>query len=168
MITSHDGPETLYLGKRVSDRFGRIYDKFAESGLRCYQGCLRYELELKNDIARHTALMLDASMDHYSQVGAHVQAFVRERSIETGWDFPGPALLEERKLQFAGRLLEESSWANQKAVFIGKCIGPMVKTFVRIGELPRLLEALGLQDQVLINPLVHLSDRTDGPTWEVM
>ncbi len=45
------GASTLYLGKRVSNRFGRVYDKGAESGLACYANCVRWELEVKGNMA---------------------------------------------------------------------------------------------------------------------
>lgn len=44
---STDGSATVYLGKRTSEMFGRIYDKGAESKLDHYSGCLRAEVEMK-------------------------------------------------------------------------------------------------------------------------
>jgi hypothetical protein len=43
--------ETLYLGQRQSDRFGRAYDKGVESKLPFYQNCLRLETENKRRFA---------------------------------------------------------------------------------------------------------------------
>jgi hypothetical protein len=46
-----DGDATIYLGKRSSDRFGRIYDKGAESGEAHYQNAVRFEVEVKGNLA---------------------------------------------------------------------------------------------------------------------
>lgn len=51
VLATNNGTSTVYLGRRVSDRFGRIYDKGSESGLERFRGCVRYEVELKNDVA---------------------------------------------------------------------------------------------------------------------
>jgi len=45
------GGSTSYLGRRSSDKFLRIYDKWVESQSEHYAGCWRYELEVKNEPA---------------------------------------------------------------------------------------------------------------------
>jgi len=45
------GGGTIYLGQRCSSRFGRIYDKGAQSKLAFYDRAVRYELELKGNLA---------------------------------------------------------------------------------------------------------------------
>jgi hypothetical protein len=49
LIESGDGLDTIYVGSRTSDRFGRIYVKPDGEGRPAY---LRFEMELKNGIAR--------------------------------------------------------------------------------------------------------------------
>lgn len=44
--------QTLYVGARQSEWFGRIYDKFQESKKEEYKNCIRYELEVKGDASR--------------------------------------------------------------------------------------------------------------------
>jgi hypothetical protein len=44
--------QTLYIGKRSSDVFIRLYDKGAESGEPAYQGCVRFEVELKGKTSK--------------------------------------------------------------------------------------------------------------------
>jgi hypothetical protein len=44
--------ETVYIGKRKSDLFLRLYDKFAESKEEEYRGCVRMELEIKGKTAK--------------------------------------------------------------------------------------------------------------------
>jgi len=52
VITEEPGGVTIYLGKRQSDRFGRIYDKGAESQSEHYRDCLRFEVQWQNKLAR--------------------------------------------------------------------------------------------------------------------
>lgn len=50
--------DTVQIGKRVSDKFGRLYDKWRESGEDVYENCWRYEVEYKGDVARFIAASL--------------------------------------------------------------------------------------------------------------
>lgn len=52
---------SLMIGKRISDAWGRIYDKHAESGQKEYQDCWRYEVEFKRRYARRVAADLGGS-----------------------------------------------------------------------------------------------------------
>ena len=76
MVIGNDGPQTLMLGARSSDRYGRIYDKWLECGLPEYRGALRYELELKKDAAAKMAALLDCSVHQRPQIDAAVSEFV--------------------------------------------------------------------------------------------
>jgi hypothetical protein len=50
---SEDGKmQTVYVGKRASEWYGRIYDKYAESKKSQYKDCVRYEIELKGKAAQ--------------------------------------------------------------------------------------------------------------------
>lgn len=51
----YGGSSTVYFGKRVSERFARIYDKYAESCLPEFGNCVRFELELKGEQAYSVA-----------------------------------------------------------------------------------------------------------------
>ena len=48
--------ETFYLGSRASEKYGRIYDKYAEQPGAYTDGTWRWELELKGDIALAAAV----------------------------------------------------------------------------------------------------------------
>lgn len=52
LITEDRVAETLYIGSRSSEWFGRVYDKFKESHSEQYRGCVRYEVEIKGDASR--------------------------------------------------------------------------------------------------------------------
>ena len=76
-----DGPEAAVLGKRVSDWFGRIYDKGLESGLAEYQGALRYEVELKRKVALVHANGLERSESEAQYCARVISAFVLKRAL---------------------------------------------------------------------------------------
>lgn len=44
--------QTIYIGKRASDVFIRIYDKYEESGKEEHKDCIRFELELKGRVSK--------------------------------------------------------------------------------------------------------------------
>lgn len=63
-INLHDGcgdGDTLYLGSRNSEKFGRLYDKFRESKNPEYSNCWRYEIEYADKVAVLVARFLLAS-----------------------------------------------------------------------------------------------------------
>lgn len=58
LLSTNNGPSTLYLNKRVSETFARVYDKGAESGMKEFERCIRYELELKGSEAARVSSYL--------------------------------------------------------------------------------------------------------------
>jgi Replication initiation factor len=51
-VVANKKVQTVYIGKRKSDLFVRIYDKFEESGKEEFRGCVRLELEIKGKTSR--------------------------------------------------------------------------------------------------------------------
>lgn len=156
LFRSSDGSATLYLGKRISERFGRAYDKEKESTQPEWARCIRYELELKGDRASsaldhlrrtHTessdsetsgtpaALASNGALQS-SWISSTVSGFFRGRGVvlpivtnplSTTSD-PAPKADLQRKLE----------WAR-------KSLRPTVALFASHGKLSELLAALGLQ-----------------------
>lgn len=63
LLTASDGADTLYVGKRASDQFGRLYNKGLQSKEAVWEGCWRYEVEFKRAMAKETAKALLAAPD---------------------------------------------------------------------------------------------------------
>lgn len=63
LIRDSLGGESLSVGSRVSDAFGRLYNKGAESRDPAYAGCWRYEVEYKRKVANAKALALLSSSE---------------------------------------------------------------------------------------------------------
>jgi len=85
-----DGPEGIHIGRRVSDRFGRVYDKGLESGLPEYQGYLRYEVELHRKVAYGMAQFLDSQELDQRAMLHYVHTFFTVRGLSTSgtWHIP--------------------------------------------------------------------------------
>jgi hypothetical protein len=55
--------DTLYVGSRVSNYYGRVYDKYRESRDEQYRRCWRYEVECKGDGAQQARKAINAATD---------------------------------------------------------------------------------------------------------
>jgi hypothetical protein len=102
--------DTLYLGSRTSERFGRIYNKGAESGELEYSGSIRYEVELKNDAATRfyrryvattdpTACLLSEVLRDFSEWGIHLPTNLADKYPKRIEATPDP-FSAERKLEW--------------------------------------------------------------------
>lgn len=81
LITSWPCGDTLGINRRASDRYGRLYDKAAESGLGERRLLWRYELELKGKEARRQAARLGEYGVHPSHVNKLVHDFYTEKGL---------------------------------------------------------------------------------------
>lgn len=79
LITSTYTGDTLYLGRRISDSYGRIYNKSAEDKVAEYPPRWRYELELKRKYAKSQALAYAASENQESWCVARVYHWFSDR-----------------------------------------------------------------------------------------
>jgi len=80
MLVKSDGSRTVYSGRRASNRFGRIYDKGRESGLKQFEGCVRYEMETKGKAAYHHARAVSSSNNPDGQAGRLACRFFSDRA----------------------------------------------------------------------------------------
>ena len=141
MLRSSDSSATIYLGKRQSDRFGRIYQKDRESGLDHYQDAVRYELELKGDLAAQTARDLHS----HSSPGEFSYGTVRKYYGDVGVRLPK---LSDRHLALtcASRTLSDR---QSRRRWLERSVKPAVQALLAYGDLPFIIEALGLSDHVV-------------------
>ena len=74
IVKGNKGGRTLYVGSRKSERFARIYDKGAQTGTG--ENWLRYEFELKGDVARAIGnLLVEQRNDWNGVFGAMARSF---------------------------------------------------------------------------------------------
>lgn len=104
-ICDDDGGYTVYTGRRSSNVMGRIYDKYSESKLDRYRGCVRYEVQFSGKRAKWVAMATLASHYGFREVARVVLEFFVSRgallslevesvqsalSIETSEPYDGP------------------------------------------------------------------------------
>lgn len=135
ILRSSNGTATVYLGKRQSMRFSRIYDKGRESGLDHYQGAVRFELETKGAlclptlraIASHHRPLLECAsivVDHFRARGISLERF---KSDHRALSAPRTRSDHVRRL----------AWLRRQ-------VAPSVKMLVADGHRALILECLGL------------------------
>jgi hypothetical protein len=140
-----DGPECLEVGKRVSNRYLRVYDKAVQSKLPYYLGALRYEAELKNETAWVIAQSLNFKPDEAGEICSYVSMLARNRGLHI-------SLAAGRSVSDLGaghfRLRSEAylGEADRKVMWIRNCVRPSVLAFLARGERGVVLDALGLVD----------------------
>ncbi len=81
LITTPDSGDTLYVGRRTSDVFLRLYDKGREDPDHYDLGSWRWEVELKSDVANAIARTLARFNNTAKAVAVHVLYYYRGRGI---------------------------------------------------------------------------------------
>jgi DNA relaxase NicK len=126
---------TCYLGRRVSPRFARVYDKGVETKTEAPGRHYRWEVELKAEQARATAASLERSADPTSYVTGLVNTFFRQRSGR------GLPIVTETIICNEGA---EISTVDRRLQWLARGVRPAVAELIeRVGR-ERVLCALGL------------------------
>ena len=142
LIQSNLGGQTLYVGSRASEEFGRVYDKGAESGGGFPLGALwRYEVELKGDAAKSAASSL---MSHTLRQSSTTHAIA-----VTVFDW-----FDRRNVppRFSRRLSDgldlkavATNRGSDRLVWLRKQVSPTVRDMLASGD-RRVLDALGVTE----------------------
>jgi hypothetical protein len=135
-IHTNGRPETLYLGRRTSDLFARLYDKFAESGDPAYERAWRYELEIKGEPAQRTAAWLDTCVDRSDSVRRGVYNHFCKRGITPIFNGDGE-LLHIKSYR-------PVSDASTRLVWLESQVRPAVQRLLNMGLFDEVIGALGL------------------------
>ena len=149
-----NGAETVELGSRQSERCGRIYNKFKETKLDHYRGCVRFEAEFKGGVSKGVAADLLRKPQASTYVIPHVLGFFRKQRIglelktHTPTFFKGPPNVSDR---------------GRKLVYLQKSIRPLVMRLIEGGELAEVISALGLTEVVTPSRLKTRWPELDQP-----
>lgn len=82
IIRGSDGGDTLYIGSRTSEQFGRLYNKAVQSEQTVYDRCWRWEIVFKNDMASNLGPRIPKSIDERAKWAATlVKNWYRRRGI---------------------------------------------------------------------------------------
>lgn len=136
IITSLLGGDTLYVGKRTSQQFGRLYDKTMESGETQFLNCWRWEVEYKKPLAWEVLTHLLRAGNPDKWINATVHNWFYSRYIGPSWDCDTeyPAIVIQRK-----------KTADEKALeWLGRSVRPTVERLIRRGKAAEMLNSLGI------------------------
>jgi DNA relaxase NicK len=139
---SNNGTATLYLNKRISEQFGRIYDKGEQSLVPVLEGCWRAEVEYKGDMAFHQLKQLVSSRTPQYYLYASLQRFFSVRSCQLQIDPTNTQTI----------VLHPSATDERRQLeWIRKCVSPTVKRLIARGRLQEVLDSLQLPDAAQLN-----------------
>lgn len=112
IINSMFGGDTLYVGKRTSQYYGRVYNKGLQSGEEVFENSIRYEVECKKPMAYALFLDLQDTPDAASYIGAFVHRWFEDRGVQCPWtpniaysaiEMPRKANSDEQSLEWLER-----------------------------------------------------------------
>lgn len=139
LIRTHPYGETLNVGKRQSDAYGRVYDYSTAHKIGTAATVWRYEVEFKRTQARRHTTMLLADDDPRTLSAELVHRWFSTRSVPPTYEMTSCRLPNESAIVGLDR--DALTWFEQS---ISKTVRKMIK---RHG-LPRVIFALGLSDLV--------------------
>jgi hypothetical protein len=142
LIVSGDGGSTVYIGARASEQMGRVYDKGIESKTKPCGSWWRWEVEYKGDRSFAMGKALQAIDEPAVFICATVASWFRSRAHHTFTTSAGPIIYN------GGR---EPTGTDQQLQWLARGVRPTVASLVDRVGLERVLSALGLPSQSVVN-----------------
>lgn len=143
LIQNNMKGETLYVGSRQSQQFGRMYDKSAETPNGDPPGSIwRYELELKDDAAKHVVSQIRQMGELYASLNSIIVRTVYDwfdqRNVPPVFGRKdGPML----NLKMTGYTRHES----QRILWLKQQVAPTVRALLANND-REVLDVLGITD----------------------
>lgn len=137
LLWSNNGTATLYLNQRISDQFGRLYDKGEESLNPVLEDCWRAEVEYKGDQAFHQLKHLCSSSSPGDYISANLQRFFRKRTCQL-------RLKPTNTQTFV--LHRRPTDQDRQLEWIRKCVGPTIRRLMDSGRTQEVLDCLALPE----------------------
>lgn len=135
-VASTEGGSTCYVGSRSSERYGRLYNKHAESQSAEYVNAWRYELELKSQQARLVAEVLQHDDKWRDRLADFVGRYFGDRGVAVDWlDSVGAKLPDP---------VPSVSSDSARLGWLATGVAPAVHELRERVGLRRILEALGI------------------------
>lgn len=143
-----EGGDTLYLGSRHSQQFGRLYDKGVESGTRPPGHYWRAEVEYKKPLSGLMAqeLTLETSDNRVKVIADTVINWFSDRGITVLGEEAG-----ERAIQIS--VEQRITTADKKLAWLRTQVGPTVRQLVSLGLGKEVLNSLLIDEDVLLQML---------------
>lgn len=143
LITNGDGGATLYIGKRTSSRFARIYNKQAEcesrhdlAGAERYDRAWRLELELHDVDAQAVGMMLSEAGTPGPKIRYYIGHYLTQHGIECPYDMSQTAELP--------RGFRRRSDRDTRLDWLGKTVKPTIDWLKSSCGEDQLRDILGL------------------------
>ena len=142
MITSLKGGDTLYVGRRASQQFGRIYDKGMQSTDPEFANCIRYEVELKRPAAWPVAQLLASSADSEQLISSFIFRWFEDRLIACDWS----PKIAYNAIQFPRRQTD----VEQQLKWLQSQVAPTVRRLLDLGLSQDVFNALALAIDITV------------------
>jgi hypothetical protein len=143
LIQTHPHGDTLYVGKRKSDCFGRVYDYATAHAQGPPRTQWRYEVEYKRHLASHHANSLLGERVHRSRVEQIVAQWYDARGVRPAWSIEESSHLEN----VATREIERDAM-----LWFQTSVSKTVAREIRRNGVVAVLDALQLSQYVIVKP----------------
>jgi|SRR5215213_1414441 len=143
LIQTHPHGDTLYVGKRQSDCFGRVYDYASAHKKGPPRTLWRYEVEYKRHLALNHANSLLGERVHQGRVESIVASWYDARGVRPAWSFSSSSHLE----RVSDREIERDvlQWFNTS-------VSKTIARAIQRNGVPAVIEALHLSPYVIVKP----------------
>jgi len=143
LAVGSDGGATCYVGARVSEQFGRLYDKGIEQKTQPKGHWWRWEVEVKGDAARSLAMALEGIPEPGMAIAAHVRQWFADRcAIAPAGAAAGVKCFETR----------EPSTNERRLAWLSSSVRPTVRMLLDAGLRDEVLFSLGLLPEKRSDP----------------
>lgn len=133
-----DGGYTVYVGSRLSEQFGRCYNKEAEDADPAYECCWRYEVELHNDSAtRMGHILRQYGANSWTACRSLVGNWFVEKGVYVPWDWSDNYEIERVR----GKVVSD---IHRRLEWLAKQVAPTVASLTAAGYRDNVVSALGL------------------------
>lgn len=134
-IAGNDGGQTVYLGSRQSNKFGRAYDKGVESGLVEFENSVRYEVQYQGALAQLVANKLFSLSSPSPAIIGRVAQFFNSRGV------PLPGLIEDGQHECCRKIPSDF---DRSLLWLRESVSPCIRRLIVAGKRDEVLLALGL------------------------
>jgi hypothetical protein len=155
LISSNRTRSTLYLGRRISERFFRIYNKYEESKHAWPEGSWRYEVEYKGNRAVHFRDLL--------RRGDFTSEHARDTVVRAFQDYGITVPAAPLPRLWSDKAPRRPTTDEGRLRYLGVCVRPMVAKLTEAYGRDTILDLLQLGDNKEDNP-VQLTTPAEWPT----
>lgn len=136
LVTNSAGGSTCYVGARISDIYGRVYDKWAETRRAEYARCWRWEMECKGEVAKRCADSLIAHPARAGAIASTVHRYFARRGAEPDWSVDTDSIKVVH--------IRPTSDERTRLRWLREQVRPAVAWLCERGKKQEVVDALGL------------------------